>query len=262
MSLTFTKLFSSITESTVWCEPDHVRILWITMLAMADRRGRVFGSIPGLANRAIIPVESARDAIARFLAPDRDSRTPDNEGRRIEPIDGGWRLLNHEKYRAIRDEETTKESKRKYINNKRALEREKANKINGVENVDRSRYNAEAEAEAEAGTSKSTTLSGKPDVSTLNGFKSQAKEVLEFLNAKTGRSYKAVPANLEMIAARLKDGATVEELRMVIAKKTREWGGDEKMNQYLRPATLFNRVKYAQYSGELLADPKPLRVAI
>ena len=111
-------------------------------------------------------------------------------------------------------------------------------------------------------TTKSTTLSGKPDVSTLNGFKSQAKEVLEFLNAKTGRSYKAVPANLEMIAARLKDGATVEELRMVIAKKTREWGGDEKMNQYLRPATLFNRVKYAQYSGELLADPKPLRVAI
>ena len=116
---------------------------------------RSFGSIPGLANRAIIPVESARDAIARFLAPDLDSRTPDNEGRRIEPIDGGWRLLNHEKYRAIRDEETTKESKRKYINNKRALEREKANKINGVENVDRSRYNAEAEAEAEAGTSKS-----------------------------------------------------------------------------------------------------------
>jgi hypothetical protein len=145
MSVTFTKLFSSITESTVWCEPDHVRILWITMLAMSDRNGRVWGSIPGLANRARIPVESARDAIARFLAPDSDSRTPDNEGRRIEPIDGGWRLLNHEKYRAIRDEESIKESKRKYINARRAEERKAPN----VENVERGRHNAEADTEAD-----------------------------------------------------------------------------------------------------------------
>ncbi len=148
MSLTFTKLFSSITESTVWCEPNHVRIMWITMLAMADRRGRVWGSVPGLANRARVSVEEARDAITRFLSPDPDSRTPDHEGRRVEPIDGGWRLLNHEKYRAIRDEESIKESKRNYINAKRAEER----KAKGVENVERGRDNAEADTESEADT--------------------------------------------------------------------------------------------------------------
>jgi hypothetical protein len=67
-------------------------------------------------------------------------------GRRIEEIDGGWRLLNHAKYRAIRDEEAVLEAKRKYINTRRA-----------VENVDRGRPDvgvcipiAEAEAEAEA----------------------------------------------------------------------------------------------------------------
>lgn len=155
MSVTFTKLFSSITESTVWCEPDHVRLLWITMLAMSDRNGRVWGSIPGLANRARIPVEAARDAIARFLSPDPDSRTPDNEGRRIEAIDGGWRLLNHEKYRALRDEESIKESKRKYINKRREEER----KAGSVENVDRSRDNAEAYTEAEAVKTSSRTKS-------------------------------------------------------------------------------------------------------
>jgi hypothetical protein len=37
----FTKLLSSITDSTIWGESDGVRIVWVTMLAMADRRGRV-----------------------------------------------------------------------------------------------------------------------------------------------------------------------------------------------------------------------------
>jgi hypothetical protein len=123
MSTTFTKLFSSITESTIWVEPDHIRITWIAMLAMCDRRGRVWASIPGLANRARVSVEQAAEAIERFLAPDPYSRTPDNDGRRIEVIDGGWRLLNYDKYRQIKDEETVLESKRNYINSRRAAER-------------------------------------------------------------------------------------------------------------------------------------------
>lgn len=120
MSNTFTKLFSSITESTVWCEPDRTRLVWICMLAMADAQGRVWGSIPGLANRARVPVEDARAAIACFLAPDVDSRTRDHDGRRIEEIDGGWRLLNYVKYREKRDIESTRERKRRWMANKRA----------------------------------------------------------------------------------------------------------------------------------------------
>ena len=102
--------------------------------------------------------------------------------------------------------------------------------------------------ETETETETETTLSGKPDLKPLS------IEVLNFLNQKTGRNYQPVKANLEMISARLKDGATVDELRMVVAKKCREWGADEKMNEYLRPATLFNRTKFAQYQGELGKD--------
>ena len=121
--MTFTKLFSSITESTVWCEPDRTRLVWITMLAMADHAGRVHASIPGLANRAVVPLVDCQVALDTLLAPDRYSRTPDNEGRRIEPIDGGRRLLNYKKYRDLIDEESVKESKRTYINNRRKKER-------------------------------------------------------------------------------------------------------------------------------------------
>lgn len=93
------------------------------MLAMADRMGRVFASVPGLANRARVPVEDCQIALDTFLAPDRYSRTETNEGRRIEKIDGGWRLINHEKYRDMRDEESAKEAKRKYMQNRRAKEK-------------------------------------------------------------------------------------------------------------------------------------------
>jgi hypothetical protein len=161
VSVTFTKLFASITESTVWCEPDSTRIVWITMLAMSDSKGRVWASIPGLANRARVTVQQVENALITFKSPDHYSRTPDNEGRRVEDIDGGWRLLNHEKYRSIRDEESIKESKRRYINERRKAEKQVENvetEVLHVENVDRGRYNAEAYTEAYTDKTKSTPI--------------------------------------------------------------------------------------------------------
>lgn len=106
--MAYTKLFSSIITSTIWTEDDQTRIVWITMLAMADRNGEVQGSIPGLARIAGVPVDACRKAIDTFLAPDPDSRTKDDEGRRIEVIEGGWLLLNHAKYRDMATDEDRK----------------------------------------------------------------------------------------------------------------------------------------------------------
>jgi hypothetical protein len=160
MSVTFTKLFSSITESTVWCEPSDIRIVWITMLAMSDRHGRVWGSIPGLANRAQVPVESARIALQVFLSPDPDSRTKDHDGRRIREIDGGWALLNHGKYRAIRDEEERKAYKAAKEREYRAVKRGKTHGQNGQSciAVDSNGHNADTEADADADAGKAKTL--------------------------------------------------------------------------------------------------------
>jgi len=69
----------------------------------------------------------------------------------VEAIDGGWRLLNHAKYRAIRDEESALEAKRKYAAKKRAETKvEKVDPSRSKANtVDASRDNAEADAEPE-----------------------------------------------------------------------------------------------------------------
>lgn len=126
MSDTYTKLFSSITESTIVSEPVATRWLWVTMLAMANGQGEVFGSIPGLARRANLTLEETEHGLATFYAPDPYSRTKDNEGRRIEEIEGGggWLLLNHAKYRAIRSAEERREYMREYMRDKRAREAE------------------------------------------------------------------------------------------------------------------------------------------
>ena len=155
MSRTFTKLFSSITESTIWVKDLETRIVWITMLAMADRHGRVWGSIPGLANRARVTVKATEKALKVFLEPDEYSRTKEFDGRRIEPIDGGWRLLNYEKYRAIRDEESIRESKREWAAKHRSVKVDKdVDSRTRSTAVGAGRDNAEAEAEAEAEAGK------------------------------------------------------------------------------------------------------------
>lgn len=150
-STTFTKLYSGILDSTLWCEPDRTRLMWICMLAMADQYGRVLGSVPGLANRARVPLDDARAAIRAFLAPDLDSRTKDFEGRRIEEIDGGWRLLNHAKYRELRAEDDRREQNRLAQARARERKRDAASAIvSGSQRVSAESAHTEAEAEAEA----------------------------------------------------------------------------------------------------------------
>lgn len=136
--MAYTKLFNSIITSTIWTENDQTRIVWITMLALADKNGEVQGSIPGLARLAGVPVEACRKAIETFLSPDPDSRTKDDEGRRIEAIDGGWHLLNHAKYRAMASKDESKSAAA--IRQKRWRERQKRNgvgKSNGAVTHDR-----------------------------------------------------------------------------------------------------------------------------
>lgn len=84
------------------------------------------------------------------------------------------------------------------------------------------------------------TFSGTPDAITI----------LDYLNEKTGRSYKPVKANVALIAARLSE-SSVEECRSVIDAKVIAWQHDDKMREFLRPATLFNATKFANYVGEL-----------
>lgn len=101
--MSYTKLFGSLLDSSIWQEGKHVKILWITLLAMKDRDGEVEASVPGLARRAGLSIDETVDGLKVLLAPDPWSRTPDHEGRRLVEMPGGWRVLNHDKYRDKED---------------------------------------------------------------------------------------------------------------------------------------------------------------
>lgn len=96
----YTKLFNSILASTIWRADNVTRIVWITLLAMSDKNGVAECSIPGLADLARVSVSQCRKAVKNLASPDPDSRSHEYEGRRIEEVDGGFRILNHGKYRA------------------------------------------------------------------------------------------------------------------------------------------------------------------
>jgi uncharacterized phage protein (TIGR02220 family) len=89
------------------------------------------------------------------------------------------------------------------------------------------------------------------EVSPKTPLLAQARDLLQFTNEKTGRNFRPTEVNLKFIEGRLREGYSVQECRAVVARKCREWGADDKMRQYLRPATLFNREKFSQYVGDV-----------
>jgi len=86
------------------------------------------------------------------------------------------------------------------------------------------------------------------ELTTIN--QEQYIEVLNYLNRKANKNYKPVRANLDLIKARINEGYTKEDMFKVIDNKCSSWLEDKKMNEYLRPVTLFNATNLAQYTGE------------
>lgn len=71
-------------------------------------------------------------------------------------------------------------------------------------------------------------------------FKEAYLPIVSYLNQKAGTNYRPTTQKTKTaIHARLSEGFTVDDFKTVIDKKCGEWLGDEKMERYLRPETLF-----------------------
>jgi uncharacterized phage protein (TIGR02220 family) len=129
--------------------------------------------------------------------------------------------------------------------------------VNVREDSANARENSRGIGKERIGKERSTTLSGAaPDDASRNGPDptGTAHRLLDFLNRKTGRNYQPVASNIELIRARLREGATEGQCRAIIGRQVAAWAADPRMARYLRPLTLFNREKFAQYQGELPAS--------
>jgi len=134
----YAKLDSEIIRSSIWADPPPTRVLWITMLAMKDQNGFVATSRSGLMRAANISAEEFDRAVNTLESPDPDSRTPDNDGRRVSRMEGGWLVLNNNKYLLPEDV--------KRAQNKERVERHRRSKLKRDPNTVVERYMSLIEA--------------------------------------------------------------------------------------------------------------------
>lgn len=127
-TVSFAKIDENILRSTVWMEPDVCRV-FITMLLVArpyevtepleawdlreikmagyqippGRYGMVEASAPGIAQTAVMPLEKTLECLEKLSSEEGDpfskSLVDGFNGRRIARVDGGFLILNFEKYR-------------------------------------------------------------------------------------------------------------------------------------------------------------------
>lgn len=91
----------------------------------------------------------------------------------------------------------------------------------------------------------------KKEIKDDSAVSEQVRNVITYLNSQTGKSFKAnASATKKVVQARLNEGYTVENLKKVVDNKCAEWMNDEKMNQYLRPTTLFATSKIEGYLNQ------------
>src|SRR4029077_3719273 len=98
----FAKIFSQILDSSI-AEDYLVRLVFEDMLLLCDKDGVVDMTQSAIARRTNVPLDIVSRGIKRLTQPDVESRSSDEEGRRVVLIDPqrpwGWRIVNYVRYR-------------------------------------------------------------------------------------------------------------------------------------------------------------------
>lgn len=78
-------------------------------------------------------------------------------------------------------------------------------------------------------------------------------EVISYLNEKANKNFKHnTDKTISLINARVKEGYTLEDFKLVIDKKVTAWKNDNRMKPFIRPITLFG-TKFESYLNEDVA---------
>lgn len=103
----YVKLHEQIFNSPIMEESIEVRYVWMCLLTLADQDGLIDMTIPAIAHNINMDTLAVESSINILLQPDKTNRTPASDGRRLEKIRDtfGWKIINPQYYRELRDEE-------------------------------------------------------------------------------------------------------------------------------------------------------------
>jgi hypothetical protein len=125
----YAKIFTSIFSGSMRGHSDAL-LVFINLLCNADQDGRVDRHWQAIIDETGISERRVKAAIAELEAPDAQSRTRADDGRRLRRIDPerewGWQVVNFTHYRAMRTAEDRREYARDYMRQRRAAKAETA----------------------------------------------------------------------------------------------------------------------------------------
>lgn len=171
----FVKLFGTLLNSSIWDEDAATRLVWITLLLMADEEGYVRATEKALCRQARVTQEDCRRALKVLSGPDLATGTQDYGGRRVEAVEGGWLLLNYMKYREIRTKQQIQAAARQQRFRDRDRDSSRPSHTSDADHGDVTPVTTEAEAEAEGEEKqKKTTRSAASNLPVRLGLTGQA----------------------------------------------------------------------------------------
>lgn len=122
----YAKIFSQIYDGTLCTVgPWEALVTFQQFLVLSDQDGTVDMTALAISRRTSIPLEIIEKGIAALILPDPESRTPDEDGKRLVPLaegrSWGWRIVNYAHYRRLQREEDRRSYHRdRYVNGKAA----------------------------------------------------------------------------------------------------------------------------------------------
>jgi len=221
----YVKLFAQIFDSTL-AEDYLERLVFTDLLTLADQDGCVDMTLNAISRRTNVPLEIVRAAIEQLCQPDPESRSPEEDGRRIVLMSAdrawGWRIVNYLKYRKTVDDETRRAQNRERKQKQRDRERGSHGSSRNVTPVTlghaisrQAEVKPEAKAEAEARTEEATDAGGagggapasevkvgeKPGPASYSSFSLTARDGDAAPAVPDGQSHPAASENLAPTAA-------------------------------------------------------------
>ena len=122
--------------------------------------------------------------------------------------------------------------------------------VKKLKNRNQTNLRNDTEVSQESLTVDDTVNDNSRKDSTAKAERIPFKEIIDYLNEQTGRRYShTANKNQDLIRARWNEGFRVDDFKRVIDTKVKDWSNDSKMNQYLRPVTLFSN-KFDDYLNQ------------
>lgn len=239
-------------ESEIWNKPPLYVKVWLYLLIRAQhsdykdlKRGQLWTSIDEIREacsynvgfRKVTPTKREVWSILEFL------RNPKNGNILRKPYEGTAKETMVETTKGTHGMLVTICNYDVYQTPKNYEGNGEGNDEGTMKVTAREQYKQECNKECNKNVCVTRARAGEPS------FEAQA--VINYLNEATGRSFRASdPKTMALIENRLREGYQVSHFCTVIDNKVRQWLGDEKMEEFLTPRTLFSADHFADYLAQ------------